>query len=298
MRIVITGASGFLAGHVLRQASEALIVEGWSRNPRNKTHAEWRDIDLLDFAALDNALDDSRPDALINAAAIPNIDYCEQNREEADRINAEIPRVLAEKCAMRNIRFVQVSTDNVFEGTRSFYKEDDDRRPVNHYGWTKAAAEDAVLAVNPKSAVVRLPLIVGWPAQTGGNSFLALMMPKWKAGETVGVPGNEIRTPVDVATAAEALLELAKLDFAGRIHIAGTERINRLDFVRNLAVALGFRTEQVEENDPTKIPGRAARPLDVSLDTALARQTLKTPLLDASASIDRVVEQARQAGFV
>lgn len=288
MRIAVTGASGFVAGHVLSQAPTGWTVEGWSREPENAHHWPWRQVDLLNFDALNGVIEAGKPDAIVHAAAIPNIDYCEAHPDEADLINARAPRELAERCAARGIRFVFVSTDNVFEGTGSMYAEDAARRPVNHYGWTKVAAEDAVLAAYPETAVARLPLVMGFPASSGGDSFLARMLPEWKAGRAVEVPGTEVRTPVDVVTAGRALLELAGNAFSGTIHVAGTERINRLDYVRTIAELMGFDGGLVTERAPASLPERAPRPLDVSLAATLARETLSTPMLGVAESVDLV----------
>jgi dTDP-4-dehydrorhamnose reductase len=170
------------------------------------------------------------------------------------------------------------------------YREDDERKPVNHYGWTKVAAEDAVREADGNTAIARLPLVMGLPAFEGGNSFLAKMLAAWKRGESVGVPDNEVRTPVDVVTAARALLELCELDFQDTVHIAGNERLNRFDYVKRIAERFGYSQDWVEANDPSSIPNRAPRPLDVSLDNHKARELFRTPMLDVEPSADLVRE--------
>jgi dTDP-4-dehydrorhamnose reductase len=149
--------------------------------------------------------------------------------------------------------------------------------------------EKAVLAMPRGGVVARVAIVMGLPMLGVGNSFLSKMIPVLERGETLGVPPLEIRSPVDVATLGQALLELADHDFTGIIHLSGNDVMNRCEMVQTLAKGLGFSPDLVVPNDPTDIPGRADRPVDVSLSNALARSVLATPFCGLDEGLKRVL---------
>ena len=139
---------------------------------------------------------------------------------------------------------------------------------------------------------------MGLPLLGVGNSFLSRMIPALKAGERLGVPDGEIRSPIDVVTLGQALLELAGASFTGTLHLAGTEVCNRCDMAATIAECLGYDASLVFANDPTDIPGRAERPRDVSLSVKRAQEVLNTPLVGIRDGLELIlaptVPSARQ----
>ncbi|MCA9099807.1 MAG: sugar nucleotide-binding protein, partial [Planctomycetales bacterium] len=181
------------------------------------------------------------------------------------------------------------STDAVFDGRRGDYCETDEPRAVNFYADTKIRAEQAVLSAGRGMVVARLALVMGLPLVGAGNSFLARMMASLDAGKRVAFPENEIRTPVDVVTLGRALLELAGGEFEGVIHLAGSTRLDRYTMGRRLAERLGYDVALVDATHSNKMPDRAPRADDASLDNALARRVLETPMLELDDAINLVL---------
>ncbi len=293
-RLLLTGASGFVAGSVLKQALADWEVCAVSRGPAMMQHPNlrWVEADVCaDADAAPRLLDEAAPLAVVHTTAIADIDYCEHHQEEARRVNRDATVWLADACAARGVRLVYCSTDNVFDGERGMYREDELPKPVNYYGVTKAEAESAVLERGGVAA--RVAIVMGLALLGAGNSFLSRMMKQLEAGETLGVPGTEVRTPVDVVTAGRALIELAGGGHQGVYHLSGNDRLTRLEMVRRIAAHLGYARERVQPNDPTVIPGRAPRPRDVSLDNTRTRAMLATPLCGLEEGISRVLAMVR-----
>jgi len=240
--------------------------------------AVWHTVDPCDAAHLRSVFREVAPAAVIHAAAFADIDYCEAHKDEAEQVNVAATRELARLCADTGAKMVFVSTDTVFDGEQGNYREDDPPGPLNWYAETKVRAERYVASEAGRAAVVRTALVMGLPVLGLGNSFLARMVESFDAGREVGVPANEVRTPVDVITLARALLELAGDDFTGLIHIAGNDRLNRFAMVQQIADRLGYDRGLVVAKDPSVLPGRAPRPLDVSLDNGKAGTVLQTPM--------------------
>lgn len=286
-KIVVTGASGFVAGSVLHFGLMDYEIHAFSRGAAPLTHPnlKWHSINPDDRKSLSNLLESIRPDAIIHLAALADIDYCENNSEIANAVNVGYTTALAEICAELGIRMVFVSTDNVYDGKRPSYTAESDSHPVNHYGQTKVDAELVVREIVPDHAIARLALVMGFPIIGGGNSFLMRMIAQWEKGESVGVPDNEIRSPIDVVTAGHALLELATNDFRGTILLGGTEGLNRIDLVRQVADGFGYSQDQVHPFDPTNLPGRADRPRSVTFDVSDTNRILDTPMVGIEEAI-------------
>jgi dTDP-4-dehydrorhamnose reductase len=294
-RLMITGARGFVAGSVLCQCPPQWEVHAVSREAvESGPGVHWHQLPNPSREAVHALCAVVRPDVILHAAAISNIDVCEADHALAAFVNTAFPTALAEWAGENRARLIFLSTDNVFDGKRGGYSETDPPNPVNFYGRTKAAAEQEVLARCANSVVARVALVVGLPVLGRGNSFLARMLPTLRAGERLGVPADEIRTPIDVATLGAALVELAGHPFCGILHLAGNERLDRLAMVRRIAAHLGLDADLVVAQDPAGLPGRAERPRDASMLNLLAQKTLCTPFCSLEEGITRALSLAEK----
>jgi dTDP-4-dehydrorhamnose reductase len=289
--ILITGGGGFVAGSVIAQAPPGATVHVLSRSQPmlQRPGLTWHHQDPLDQTGMERLMQTAKPEVVLHTAAIAGIDYCETHQEEARAVNTDWPRRLGRLAEEHGRRFIFLSTDNVFGGEKGLYTEEDPAVPVNYYGRTKVAAEEATAALSTPWVVARVSIVMGLPILGAGNAFLARMLPELEQGKTIGVPPEEVRTPIDVITLGQALLELCGNDFTGHLHLSGNDALNRFEFVQRIAVALGYPAEQVEPNDPTHIPGRAPRPRDASLANTKARNLLKTPLCGVAEGTRRIM---------
>ncbi len=294
-RLLVTGGRGFIAGSILTQAGASWEAHAQSRGPAPDTRASicWHETTLLDYDALAGLMRTVRPFAVIHTAAMASIDYCEAHPEETCQVNVDATVHLAALCAEYGARCLFCSTDNVFDGERGNYNEEDPVHPIHVYGASKVEAEQAVLALGPHGVVARLAVTMGLPLLGQGNAFLIRMLETLEAGKELGVPEEEMRTPIDVVTLGQALLELAGGEYADIIHLAGNERASRLHMARRLAFHMGHNPHQILPNDPTVLPGRAPRPRDISLDNTRARAILKTPMRGLDDGIAYFLQHAR-----
>jgi len=292
-RILATGCGGFVGGTIVREAAKDVELHAVTRRepPMQRNNVIWHVLDLRDTSAVRNMFKSAEPDAVIHAAAIADIDFCEAHRQTAWQINVGVTQRLAQLCREHGARLVFVSTDNVFDGERGAYSEEDEPAAINYYAETKLAAERAVAALGVNYVIARTALVLGFPPLGAGNSFLSRMAPMLREGKRLGVPENEIRSPIDVVTLARALLELAMADCEGIIHLAGNDMLNRCEMVRRIASGLGYSPGLVYPNNPKTIPGRAPRPRDVSLSNKKARKCLRTPMKNLLDGLELATEQ-------
>jgi dTDP-4-dehydrorhamnose reductase len=284
-KLLVTGGTGFLGGHLLLQAVGEWDVFASARAGHPAVPCvHWVEMDLSDERGITSGFAWVRPDAVIHAGAMSNVDECESERGKAFAVNANSAAVLARLCEGDGSRMVHVSSDMVFDGKQGNYSETDPPAPVNYYGETKRIAEERVLGGCSRSVCGRAALIYGIPA-IGGTSFAYQMLRRLESGKEVGLFHDQYRSPIPVRTLAAALLELALSPFTGILHLGGSERIDRYDFGLRVAEARGYPASLLRRIGMNDVPAKAARPRDVSMNVSLAVKTLKTRLPDCREGI-------------
>jgi dTDP-4-dehydrorhamnose reductase len=227
-------------------------------------------VDLGDDAAVARAFASARPEVVLHAAALARVADCQRDPERARRINAEGPATLARLADSSGALLVHISTDLVFEGTRGHYTEDDPTAPLSVYGRTKAEGEAAALAAR-RAVVVRLSLLYG-PSLVGRPSFFDEQAAALRGGRAVTLFADEWRSPLDLATAAAALVALARSERVGLLHLGGPERLSRWEMGQKLAAALGTGTAGLVAGLREQAPAPEPRPRDCSLDSTRWRR--------------------------
>lgn len=285
--LLILGASGFLGAHLVGAAggTGAPVVAACRRPERRPRGAgetpkiEDRCLDAADPAALTALLGELQPAAVINAAALARVGDCERDPQAATALNEDLPARLSDLIVKSGSRLVHVSTDLVFGGAEprgERFDEQDEAASILVYGRTKAAGEQAALAAGGDVLVVRLPLLYG-DSLGRGLGASDQILEALARGERPGLFTDEHRTPLDVADAAAALVELAGRAERGLLHVAGPLRLDRHALGLLVLEAAGHPCECVDATT-REARGLGERPSDVSLDATRARRMLETPL--------------------
>jgi dTDP-4-dehydrorhamnose reductase len=295
-KLFLTGGSGFIGGNLVTIAarSDWEVTAAWNTNRPDIEGVEWVQLDFTDEKAVMQAISDTKPDAVIHLGAISGIDLCETDQASADSVNVKGTANVRQAAFENDARLVVISTDNVFDGERGNYGEEDEASPVNYYGQTKLNAERETLEHYSAALVVRIPLVLGF-TRTGSGSSINGLIRTIRENGLLWFLTDEIRTPIDAITLSEALLELADSDMQGVIHVAGTERVSRADIGMLLLKKLGLPEDRASYLSGM-VPGadeRAMRPKDISLDVTRASLIIQTQLLGFQESMDRIWEYAR-----
>ena len=234
MRLHVTGATGYLGSELVRLRPDASTER----------------VEVRDAPAVRKLFERLRPEVVIHTAY----------RQDEDDVNTVGSENVARAAAHVGARLLHLSTDVVFDGRkRSPYVEDDPVSPVTDYGRAKAAAEARVAAAHPEALLVRTSLLYGGAEPS--KHELAARDPE------LTFFTNEVRSPVHVTDLAHALLELAALDVAGPLHVAGDDDVSRAELA-----------ELIARRPVRTAPAPATRPLDCSLDSSRAQALLRTRL--------------------
>jgi dTDP-4-dehydrorhamnose reductase len=274
-RWLVTGASGQLGGHILREVGRdgtdknLLALAGHGAVGQN---VQVLRIDLRDEQALRSAVDDFRPTHVVHAGAMTAVSEAYERPKEAEKINIYATRVLADAAQLCAARFVFISTDMVFDGTAPPYRESDPPRPLSQYGRSKVAAE-LLLAGRAQVLTVRLPLMYGF-ACWGRETTFSKQVAALRRGEPLKLFVDEWRTPIWVADAARAVIGLARSEVSGLIHVGGPERLSRYELIEKAAALLGVADPNLQAVSRLSIAAAEPRPADLSLDGSVFLRTL------------------------
>ena len=249
-KIFIIGIGGLTGSKLAIMAQNDYEVFG-SYNLRNPefTFVKSVKLDVSNIPEARKALSEIHPDILINASAINSVDYCENHQAEAQNININAVKGLSEIADSLDAKFVHLSSDSVFDGTKDApYTEEDAPNPINFYGHTKLAGEKIVLK-NSKGLVVRASVLYGWLLKHLSNLPSSSMKPsnfgqwlitKLISGEKVKIITDEYSSPIIADDFAKSILHLVKNGRDGIFHSAPAIRITRYDFSVRIAHALGL----------------------------------------------------------
>ncbi len=229
-RAAITGARGQLG----RQLSAVFAASGWE--VLGSGHGQ---LDITAEDALEQ-LERWRPSVVINAAAWTDVDGCARDPQRALRINGAAAGQVAEAGARAGALAVQVSTNEVFDGSAQRpYVEDDDPNPLNPYGASKLAGERAVAAATPNHLVVR----TAWVFGPGGRNFPAKILEiarrQAAAGQPLSVVADEFGNPTWAPDLANGILAAVQAVLGDRLgpgilHLAGEPPVSRFEWAQEI----------------------------------------------------------------
>lgn len=222
-----------------------------------------------------------KPDIIVHAAAIGNVDFCEENKEQCYNINVEASRRLFSEAYRKNVKIFYISTDYVFDGKRGFYNEKDVPSPINYYGLTKLLSEEMALINN--GTVIRIAAVYGMGY--GRTNFGKFMVEKLSKNEKVDAATDQYLSPTLNTQIGEATFKLIELGFNGIIHVTGP-RLSRFDFALTICKKFGFNESLVNPVSIETFKFKAPRPKDSSLDNSLAKKMTGIDLSNIHKSLE------------
>lgn len=205
-RVLVFGALGQVGKALHHTAPEGATVIGH----------DLPETDICQRDSVARAIDESRPNLIINCAAFTKVDDAETRPDEALAANGVAPGVLAELARESGVRFFHLSTDYVFDGrAHTPYLPDDSTGPLSVYGATKLEGERRVLAEAPDSVIVR----TAWVHTGGGVNFINTAVRLLSAGTPMRVVDDQVGTPTRAAHLATALWHIAgRTEMRGIFH--------------------------------------------------------------------------------
>jgi len=280
MRILVTGASGFLGRSLLslKGEGEAEWIGCGRGSSVSLDGIEYHQVDLESRASVLQLLETLKPDWVINTAALTNVDQCEVDRRQARRANLEIVEHLVEGCRRTGTGLVQISTDYVFDGTEGPYSEEDPPRPLSYYGQLKLESEKRVLESGCRGIVVRTLWLYGYVPEARPN-FVTRSLEGLYRGERLRIFDDQWGNPTYVHDLARTLFALCRRGSRGLFHMGGATFMTRYELVLELSRFFGLDTRRIEPISTQSAGLKAMRPLRSGLRTqAIEAELGRKPL--------------------
>lgn len=274
MNIVLFGKNGQLGSEFQRS------LPGLGK----LTCLDYEDLDLCDIHALQQALNELKPNLIVNASAYTAVDRAETEQETAMKINALAPGVMAEWARNSGAALIHYSTDYVFDGGKgSPYVESDPANPLNMYGKSKLTGEENIQQAGDAYLIFR----TSWVYSVGGTGFVNKVLEWARKNQTLKIVSDQVSNPTwarDLADAAVSVLSAHRdslQDFMkerrGLYHLAGGGYASRFEWAREILTNDPNRTEQlvqaIEPVSSDAFPTPALRPLFSALDCSKFRET-------------------------
>lgn len=268
-RILVCGSNGLLGQRL------AWLFDGesgyevlHSSHHRSFVHGtilvDYTQLDIGNRSDVKSLLSSYRPDVVINAAAMTNVDACEEHRERAWKVNVTGVEHLSEMCRRIDARLVHVSTDYVFDGATGGYSEVDRVHPINYYGKTKLAGENSIRSSGVDHAIVRTVLVYG-AAVNVKNNFALWVVNNLHEQKEIRCVDDQISNPTYVHDLAAALRSIVDNDLTGLYNVCGPETVSRYDFAVTAAAVFGYDHSLIRRIQSSGIQRPARRPLITSM---------------------------------
>lgn len=220
MKILVTGANGMLGQDLcpILEDVGAFVIE-----------TDVDTLDITDKKLTEKVLTDIHPDMVIHCAAYTNVDKAEDDLKTAELINVTGTENLAETCAKLDITLVYISTDYVFDGTKTEpYKPQDRTNPLNNYGMTKYEGEEAVRSLCEKYYIAR----TSWLYGHHGKNFVETMLNMAQKDE-ISVVDDQIGSPTWTVELANGIIKLLSKPY-GTYHICGSGQTSWYGFAKEI----------------------------------------------------------------
>jgi dTDP-4-dehydrorhamnose reductase len=295
MRVYVIGGEGQVA-RALREVAaghEGVVLGSSSR----------AEVDLLDTASIDRALDAFRPDVVVNPAAYTAVDKAESEPEQAYAINRDGAGAVAAAAARHGAPIIHFSTDYVYDGRKpEAYVESDAVAPQGVYGASKLAGERAVVAANPKHVVLR----TSWVYAPFGANFVRTMLRLAAERDRLRVVDDQVGCPTYAPDIAEAVLAIAariggqgwRSKYAGVTHLASPDAVSWCGFAREIirqSAARGGRSVPVDAIATADFPTPAVRPANSRLSTERLKALFDIRLQSMETSLSNCLDRLLQS---
>lgn len=265
-RILVTGANG-PPGHAvvqrLRQSSDYDVLATAQPDTARRGDQSFSDasLDVTRPSEIEAVFQDFTPNVVVNCAERSDLEACDEHRSEAWAVNARAVKSLAKRCRETGARLIQISTDFVFNGKRGPYDEEARPDPVNYYGRSKLAGENAVReAGRTRWTIVRTALPYGLaPHQTASN-FALQIHDQLSKNEPLRVAKDHYRTPTCVADLAAGIERLIRREETGIYHLAGPELVSRYEIARTVCTVFDLDESLLRPVNAKGFPDPVERP--------------------------------------
>ncbi|MGB0888431.1 MAG: SDR family oxidoreductase [Vicingaceae bacterium] len=301
MKILITGSNGLLGQKLIKllagKTDVTLLATSKGENRvKNKEGYNYQPLDITNRTEVLNVVAEFKPDAIINTAAMTNVDACELDKELCWDLNVNAVKYFIEAAEKNNTHLIHLSTDFVFDGEAGPYKETDLPNPLSYYGKSKYEAEKLLEKSTIKWSIARTIIVYGIADDMSRSNIVLWAKEALEKGNPLTIVDDQFRSPTLAEDLAMGCYLIAEKEAEGIYHLSGKDVMSIIDLVYKVADFYGLDKSIVTAiksallNQAAKRPPKTGFVLDkaindlgynpVSFDEGLAELTKQLKLVN------------------
>ena len=294
MRILITGTSGMLGATIVKKWCDRFEVFATGKNNfTNNPAKNFMAFDLLSDS-YDILLNWAKPDVIIHCAAITNVDYCEDNTEQAMAVNAESVNKFLKYGS--DARMIFISSDAVFPDGIHMATGKDKTSPENIYGKTKVTGEKYIKDASGNHIAIRTT-IVGKNINPLYQGFVEWIVNSVKSGKEITLFDDALFTPITIWHLTNEMEWIISSDISGIVHVAGSEPISKYDFGKKICEGLELDTNLIKKGSIDNAKFNAKRSNDQTLDSGFYNSISNRTLPSLDETVDIIVKHFKESTY-
>lgn len=265
MRILVTGSNGLLGQKLIKLLGnktdiELLATSRGANRVSNQKGYQYQSLDITNQQEINAVFDVFKPDAVINTAAMTNVDACEDNKTLCWDLNVNAVKHMIAAAEKHNSHLIHLSTDFVFDGEAGPYKETDQPNPLSYYGESKYEAEKLLQASNIKWSIVRTIIVYGVAENMSRSNIVLWAKEALAKGNPLNIVDDQFRSPTLAEDLAMGCWLIAEKEAQGIYHISGKDVLSIIDLVYAVADFYGFDKSIVSTTSSANLNQSAKRP--------------------------------------
>ena len=278
-KVLVTGSNGLLGQKIIyslieRKDIDLLASSKGLNRLIIKSGYRYVDLDITKNDEVKEVFENENPDAVINCAAMTNVDYCEENQDYCWEINVKAVENLAKSCEVSKSHLLHLSTDFVFDGKSGPYTENDKPNPLHFYAKSKLKSEEIVKKIMTKWSIARTIIIYGITDNMSRSNIVLWAKKEIENGNTINVVNDQLRSPTLAEDLAKGCISIIDKSAFGLYHLSGPKTYSILDLVHKVADFYNLDKSLILPVTSASLNQSATRPLSTGFDITKAKKDL------------------------
>jgi len=296
-RILLTGSNGLLGQKIvhliLNETKHELLATSKGLNRIiSRDDINYQSLDITDFKQLEKVVSAFRPDAIINTAAMTNVDACESQHKECWSLNVTAVENLVKVSNEFNIHLVHLSTDFVFDGEKGPYSEEDEPNPLSLYGRSKWESEKIVINSGlERWSIARTIIVYGVVENMSRSNVVLWAKGALEKGEPINVVDDQFRSPTYALDLAKGCLSIVEKEKSGIFHLSGKDLMSIIELVYRVADYYGLDKSRINPIKSVVLNQAAKRPPYTGFNLTKANEMLDYDPLSFEEGLDALSKE-------
>ena len=278
-KVLVTGSNGLLGQKIIyslieRKDIDLLASSKGLNRLINKSGYKYIDLDITKNDEVKKVFENETPDAVINCAAMTNVDYCEENQDSCWKINVNAVENLAKSCEVSKSHLLHLSTDFVFDGKSGPYTENDKPNPLHFYAKSKLKSEEIVKKIMTNWTIARTIIIYGITDNMSRSNIVLWAKSEIGKGNTINVVNDQYRSPTLAEDLAKGCISIIDKSAHGLYHLSGPKTYSILNLVYQVADFYNLDKSLILPVTSVSLNQSATRPLSTGFDITKAKKDL------------------------